>query len=123
VSLSLVSPSPPRPSAASLTLQLLRSTVLVLQRSLNKTRQGGVRRNMTGGRIRQPGPFLVRFEFIKTMNISFDEKCGFPLVETSGQDGVFVNEPADHLFYFLCHFSYSAIDFVWALQGFCSLNF
>ena len=57
------------------------------------------------------------------MNTSLGEKLIFPLAEASGHDEVFLNEPADQLFYFLCRFSYCAIDFVWALQIFLYTEF
>lgn len=67
--------------------------------------------------------FSVRLEFIKKMNTSLGGKLGFPLVETSGQDEVFLNEPAEQLFCFLCHFPYYVIAFAWALQGFLHTEF
>lgn len=49
----------------------------------------------------------MRLELIRTMGT----KPVFPLAEASGQGEVFLNEPADELLYFLCHFSCCAIDF------------
>lgn len=100
---------------ASLPLQLQHATTLALWSSPNKTRQGGEKRR---GRIRWAGHFSDKMELIKTMNTSLSAKLVFPLVENSGQDKVFLNEPADQLFYFLCYFSCCVIDFIWALQIF-----
>lgn len=90
-----------------------------------QTKPGRPERQETqpGGGIRWLGPFSVRLEFIKKMNTSLGEKLIFPLAETSGQDEVFLNEPADQLFYFPCRFPYCAIDFVWALQIFLYAEF
>lgn len=52
------------------------------------------------------------------MNTSLGAKLVFFLAETSGQNEAFLKHPADQLFYFLCYFSYCAIDFVRALQIF-----
>ena len=49
----------------------------------------------------------MRLELIRSMIT----KPVYPLAEASGQGKVFLNEPADELFYFLCHFSCCAIDF------------
>lgn len=88
----------------------------VLQNDLNERAER--KETWPGVRIRQLGLFLVRLEFIKKMSTGLGKKLVFPLVETSGQEEVFPNEPADQLFYFLGHFSYCVIDFVWALQIF-----
>lgn len=113
---------PAKPTVtASLPLRLLYATPLALWSSPNKTSQGGEK---IKGRIRWAGHFSDRLELIKTTNTSLSAKLVFLLVETSGQDKVFLNEPADQLFYFLCYFSCCVIDFIWALQiFFCTLSF
>lgn len=69
------------------------------------------------------GPFRSGWSSLKKRNTNLGEKIVFPLVETSGQDELLLNEPTDQPFYFLCHFSYCAIDFVWALQIFLYTGF